>query len=137
MLDGTPQIIGYDADTGEPIYTDGSTPDVSTREIPANYVRVLDEIDPTIVKKITDTQAPNEHWTDTLTKLFTSIAAGTQQLQLMQINVNRARNGMAPLDIAGYSGFGVNIGLSPDTQKLILIGGLAVAALVLLTRSSK
>ena len=51
-----------------------------------------------------------------------------QQRQLMQINVDRAKRGEPPLDIAQYSGVGVNVGLSPQTQALVTYGGIALLA---------
>jgi hypothetical protein len=52
----------------------------------------------------------------------------------MQLNIERAKNGLPPLDIASYSGIGVNVGLSPETKNLLIYGGIALLAVFFLTR---
>ena len=99
-----------------------------------NYDAVLDQIAPGIVQKINQTQTANESWIDTLTKLVPALTMTVQQVQLMQLNVERAKNGLPPIDIASYSGVGVNVGLSPATRNLLIYGGIAVLAVLLLTR---
>ena len=99
-----------------------------------NYDAVLNEIAPGIVQKINQTQTANESWIDTLTKLVPALTMTVQQVQLMQLNIERAKNGLPPIDIASYSGVGVNVGLSPATRNLLIYGGIAVLAVLLLTR---
>ena len=99
-----------------------------------NYAAVLDEVAPGVVQKITQTQVPGESWIDTLTKLIPALAMTAQQLQLMQLNIERAKNGLPPIDIASYSGVGVNVGLSPATRNLLIYGGIALLAVLILTR---
>ena len=100
-----------------------------------NYAAVLNEIAPGIVQKINQTQTANESWIDTLTKLVPALTMTVQQVQLMQLNIERAKNGLPPIDIASYSGVGVNVGLSPATRNLLIYGGVALLAVFLLTRS--
>ncbi|NDC10665.1 MAG: hypothetical protein EBZ75_15275, partial [Oxalobacteraceae bacterium] len=71
----------------------------------------------------------------TLTKLTTAITMTAQQRQLMTLNIERAKKGLPPIDIASYSGVGVNVGLSPDTKNLLIFGGLALVAVFFLTRN--
>ena len=78
------------------------------------YAGVLDQVAPGIVQKITQTQV--------------------QQVQLMQLNIERAKGGLPPIDIASYSGVGVNVGLSPATRNLLIYGGIALVAVFFLTR---
>jgi len=54
----------------------------------------------------------------------------TQQSDINKINLERARQGQPPLD-AAYTGVGVNFGLSPATQKLVIYGGLAALAFLI------
>jgi hypothetical protein len=114
-----------------------STPDVSTAAIPLEYKQVFDAAAPGLTQKIADAQKPGESWTDTWGRIASSLLMTVQQYQLINLNTERAKKGLPPVDIASYSGVGVNIGLSPSTQQLLIFGGLAVAALVLFTRSSK
>ena len=99
------------------------------------YAAVLEQIAPGINTKINQTQTTGESWIDTLTKLVPALSMTVQQVQLMQLNIERARNGLPPIDIASYSGMGVNVGLSPATRNLLIYGGIAVIAVLLLTRS--
>lgn len=99
--------------------------DVST--VPANFAASLEAIAPNITTLIDDTQAQGESWIDTLARLGTAIVATQQQRELLQVQVERARNGLPPLNASQY-GMGVNVGVSPDTQKLIMWGGAALLA---------
>ena len=98
------------------------------------YAAVLEEIAPGINTKINQTQTANESWIDTLTKLVPALTMTVQQVQLMQLNIERAKNGLPPIDIASYSGVGVNVGLSPQTRNLLIYGGIALVAVLFLTR---
>ena len=98
------------------------------------YAGVLDQVAPGIVQKINQTQTPGESWIDTLTKLVPALTMTVQQVQLMQLNIERAKNGLPPIDIATYSGIGVNVGLSASTKNLLIYGGIALVAVLFLTR---
>jgi hypothetical protein len=134
--DATGQYLVWDEDTQEYIPA-VSTPDVSTSAIPLQYKLVFDQAAPGLTEKIAEAQKPGESWTDTYGRIASSLLMTVQQYQLINLNTERAKKGLPPVDIASYSGVGVNIGLSPSTQQLLIFGGLAVAALVLLTRSGK
>ncbi|NBS80027.1 hypothetical protein EBS57_09625 [bacterium] len=60
-----------------------------------------------------------------------------QQRQLMQINIDRAKAGLPPIDVSAYSGVGVNVGLSQGTQQLVLYLALGAGALLLLNTLMK
>ena len=114
-----------------------SIPDVSTSTFTPAQEAALDSIAPGIVKFIKQSQNPGEKWTDTFTKIATSLGLGVQQYQLMNLNVELARQGKPPIDVAAYSGAGVNVGLSAGTQQLVTYAGLALIGLVLLNMATK
>ena len=114
-----------------------STPDVSTVQMPVSYQAVFNEAGPGVVDAIKQAQNPNEKWTDTFAKIATSLGLGVQQYQLMNLNVERARQGLPPIDVARYSGAGVNIGLSAGTQQLVTYAGLALVGLLLLNMATR
>jgi hypothetical protein len=60
-----------------------------------------------------------------------------QTQQLNQINVARARQGLPPIDTSRYTGMGVNVGLTPQTQQLVMYGGLALLAVLLINSLTK
>jgi hypothetical protein len=114
-----------------------STPDVSTSTFTPAQEAALESIAPGIVKLLKESQSPGEKWTNTFTKIATSLGLGVQQYQLMNLNVELARQGKPPIDVAAYSGAGVNVGLSAGTQQLVTYAGLALIGLVLLNMATK
>jgi hypothetical protein len=114
-----------------------STPDLSTLNISATYKVALEDAAPGVTTAIDQAQKPGEAWTDTLVRILPNLTMGVQQLQLMQINVDRARKGLPPVDAQAYSGAYVNVGLDPNTQRLVTYAGLGILALFLLNRLSK
>jgi len=109
-----------------------STPDLSTFEMPVAYQVALESGAPGITQKIKDAQNPGESWADAAIRIATSLSLGIQQFQFMQINVDRARKGQPPIDAAQYSGAYVNVGLNPETQRLVTYAGIGLLALVVL-----
>ena len=75
-----------------------------------SFDAVFEEIAPGINQKISQTQTSGESWIETVEK------------------------GLPPIDIASYSGIGVNVGLSPATRNLLIYGGIALVAVIFLTR---
>lgn len=100
-----------------------------------NYDKVLNDVAPGIVQRINQTQVGGESWIDTLTKLVPALTMTAQQVQLMQLNIERAKKGLPPIDIAAYTGIGVNVGLSESTKSLLIYGGVALIAVLFLTKS--
>lgn len=98
------------------------------------YDKVLNEVAPGIVQKIKETQQDGESWIDTLVKVVPALTMTAQQVQLMQLNIERAKKGLPPVDIASYSGIGVNVGLSESTKNLLIYAGVALVAVFFLTR---
>jgi hypothetical protein len=114
-----------------------STPDVSTVQMPNDFQVVFEQAGPGTVAALKAAQNPNERWTDTFAKIATNLGLGVQQYQLMNLNVQRARQGLPPIDVAAYAGAGVNVGLSAGTQQLVTYAGLALIGLVLLNMATK
>jgi len=114
-----------------------STPDLSTYVIPVDYKIALDEAAPGVTTAVAQAQKPGENWTDTLVRILPNLTMGVQQIQLMQINTDRARKGLPPLDARAYSGAYVNVGLDPDTQRLVTYAGLGLLALFVLNMATR
>jgi hypothetical protein len=114
-----------------------STPDLSTFAMPVTYKVALEDAAPGVTTAIDEAQKPGESWTQTLVRILPNLTMGVQQLQLMQINVDRARKGLPPVDAQAYSGAYVNVGLDPNTQRLVTYAGLGLLALFVLNRLSK
>lgn len=86
---------------------------------------------------VAQNQTPGESWTDTLQKVLTGIVATNQQRELMQINIERAKAGLPPVDINAYSGLGVNVGLSQGTQQLVTYALLGLGAILIFNTLAK
>lgn len=81
---------------------------------------------------ISQNQAQGESWIDSAQKILTGLLMSEQQRNLMRLNIERARQGLPPLDIAQYTGVGVNVGLSQGTQQLVTYALVAGGLLLLL-----
>jgi len=114
-----------------------STPDLSTFVIPVDYKLALEEAAPGVTTAVAQAQKPGENWTDALMRIIPNLTMGIQQIQLMQINTDRARKGLPPLDARAYSGAYVNVGLDPNTQRLVTYAGLGILALFVLNMATK
>lgn len=98
----------------------------------AAFKESFNEIAPGVNSMAESAAIPGESYIDTLARIMSSIAMTAQQVKLMQINIDNARNGRPPIDTAAYSGIGVNVGLSSGTQQLVMYGGLALLAILAL-----
>jgi hypothetical protein len=101
---------------------------VINSDLTPTWTVALESIAPTVTQKIATQQQRDEPWWETWSRIASSVVMAKQQRDLMQINVDRAKRGEPPLDIAQYSGVGVNVGLSSQTQQLVTYGGLALLA---------
>lgn len=96
--------------------------------IPPQYQTQLEKDAPGITQIVASQQAPTESWIDSLSRLLPTLAATYQQKQLLDVQVDRARQGLPPLNTNQY-GAGINVGVSQDTQKLLMYGAIGLGAL--------
>lgn len=97
-------------------------------DLTPTWTVALESVAPTVTQKIVSQQQENEPWWETWSRIASSVVMAKQQRDLMQINVDRAKKGLPPLDMAQYTGVGVQVGLSSQTQQLVTYGGLALLA---------
>jgi hypothetical protein len=97
-----------------------------------DYSQSLETIAPGLPDEVAKNQNPGEPWYESLARLLPILATTYQQRQLLSVQVERARQGLAPLDVSAYAA-GVNVGISPEVKQLLIIGGLAIAGLVALS----
>lgn len=123
-----PQMLGYDANTNTFIDILGQH---WAFDASGNATAVADDyVNPWIpTSTVIDQKNPNtgNDWATLASQTLTAI----QTYQLNQINVERARQGLPPLNTAAY-GTGINVGLSPQTQQLVMYGGIALLAILLI-----
>ena len=97
----------------------------------SGYAPVFDYVAPGFNEMVNNQQQPGESWIDSAARLVTIIAATDQQRQLLQVQVDRAKQGLPPLNISQYAA-GVQVGVSSDLKNLLVVGGLGVLAVMLL-----
>ncbi len=96
------------------------------------YQQSLMAADPTLAQAVSNVQAPSENYFDAMLRAVNTLILADSQRRLLAVQLDRAKAGLAPLD-SGQYGLGVNVGLSPETQRSLMIGagvvGLALLAL--------
>lgn len=95
----------------------------------ADFALSLETIAPNVTTLVDSQREGGESWFDTLARLLPSIVATDQQRRLLNIQTERAKQGLPPLDTSQY-GVGVRVGLSEDSKQLLIYGGVALVALV-------
>ncbi len=78
----------------------------------------------------------------TLIQLYQAGRTTDVQDQLLQLNIQRAQQGKAPISLEMVGGAslvqpGVNVSLSPETKQMLMIGGAGLAAILLMKRKGK
>jgi hypothetical protein len=97
--------------------------------LPTQWDMSLETLAPGVGQLIESQQGHTESWYDALARLLPVMAATYQQKQLLSVQVERARQGLPPLDVSNYAP-GVNVGLDEKTQRLLIIGGVVALAVL-------
>lgn len=101
-----------------------------------NYGEAIDKIVPGLPREVPMTGTVLE-WVNALSMAARTYAITDAQRRLLNIQVDRAQQGLEPLDSSQY-GVGVNVGVAADTRTMmIVLGGVAALALVLATRRGR
>lgn len=102
-------------------------------ELSDDYLRAVDQVAPGIVTQAERIQIPGESFVDSLSRAITTLAMADAQRQLLKVQIQRASQGLPPLNTSQYGvGANVNVGVSSDTQRMLLIGaGILAAAFAL------
>lgn len=114
--------------------TDGQTTD----DLSPQWSASLDATAPGISAVITQQQAPGESWYDSLARALPIVATTVQQGQILQVQMDRAKQGLPPLDASQFGiGVNANVGLSADTKQLLTYAGIGVAIMFLMHHSKR
>ena len=104
-------------------------------ELSDEYLRAMDETAPGIVQQAEAIRLPWESALDSITRAITTLAMADAQRKLLSVQVQRASQGLPPLNSAQYGiGASVNVGLSPDVQRMLWIGGAGLLAVLVLPK---
>ena len=123
-----PKMVGYDVQTNT--FIDSAGQHWAFDQM-GNATFVADDYVNPWVPTATQIDQKNPNTGNDWLNLASSALTALQTYQLNQINVNRARQGLPPLNTASYAS-GINVGLNPQTQQLVMYGGIALLAILLI-----
>lgn len=92
--------------------------------------------DPSTAQQIDAAMQTGQSWISAALNVAQNALLADSQRRLLNVQIERARNGQPPLDSSQY-GLGVNVGLSPQTMKLVGLGIGAALLLYVLTRKGR
>jgi hypothetical protein len=95
------------------------------------YANAIAAQDPALNATVNAARLPGEDYINAALRVAQSYVLADSQRKLLNVQMQRAQQGLPPLD-SGQYGLGVSMGLSPDTQKLLLYGVGALALVMLL-----
>lgn len=100
----------------------------------SNYQPTLDTIAPGFTAQMTaQTGSPGEAWYTTAMRTASTLVMTDYQRKILNLQLQRAQNGQPPLDMSNF-GVGVSVGMSPEVQKLVMLGVGAIVLVMLMNR---
>lgn len=100
-----------------------------------DYAAVLETITPGLNTFAEKQAVPGDEWWETVARAATAVVMTDYQRQLLQVQIDRAKQGLPPLPMDQY-GVGVSVGVAPSAQQsgaylLLGIGALMILAKML------
>ena len=97
------------------------------------FVPVIETVAPGITEIANQIAVEGESWISAISRAMTTVAMADYQRRILNAQLERARQGLPPLQPSEYAP-AINVGLSPQTRNLLIYGGLALVAVLLLRR---
>lgn len=112
--------------------------DFGATEITPDYAASFSTIAPGFTEQITAQTGPSaeEPWWQVAMRTLSTVVVTDYQRRLLNIQLDRARQGLPPLNTSQY-GVGVQVGMDPNVQKMLIIGGVGLFALLMLMRRGR
>lgn len=87
----------------------------------------------TVLDPSTPVAGGSGSWADALKTIVPTLVQGYNQQRILSLQIDRAKQGMPPLDLSSYTGdASIKAGLDSSSQKtLLIVAGILAAALVL------
>lgn len=89
----------------------------------------IETIAPGLPAVAEEIRVAGEDWISAISRAMGTVAMADYQRRLLNVQLDRARQGLPPLDASQY---GVGVNVQAPQLNLLLIGGLALAAVLLL-----
>jgi hypothetical protein len=118
--------IEYPITTSVPTYGTAATEE-------RNYVPAIENVAPGITEIANQIAVEGESWISAISRAMTTVAMADYQRRILNAQLERARQGLPPLQSSEYAP-AINVGLSPQTRNLLIYGGIALVAVLLLRR---
>jgi len=97
------------------------------------FVPAIESVAPGITEVANRIAVEGESWISAISRAMTTVAMLESQRQIIKAQMERASKGLPPMQPSEYAP-AINVGLSPQTRSLLIYGGLALVAVLLLRR---
>lgn len=97
------------------------------------FVPAIETVAPGITEVANRIAVEGESWISAISRAMTTVAMLESQRQIIKAQMERASKGLPPMQPSEYAP-AINVGLSPQTRSLLIYGGLALVAVLLLRR---
>jgi len=118
--------IEYPITTSVPTYGTAATED-------RGFIPAIETAAPGITEIANRIATEGESWISAISRAMTMVSMADYQRRLLNAQLDRARQGLPPLNASEYAP-AINVGLSPQTRNLLIYGGIALVAVLLLRR---
>ena len=126
MNEDLSEPIGTYPVTTTPTYGTATTED-------RGFIPAIESAAPGLVEVANRIAVEGESWINAISRAMTTVAMADYQRRIINAQLERARQGLPPLQPSEYAP-AINVGLSPQTRNLLIYGGLALVAVLLLRR---
>ena len=96
---------------------------------PVDYAVTFESIAPGLTSLAEQSRSDGESWISAIERILPVVAASKLQSDLIRLQLEQAKNGLPPIDMANY-GIGVNAKVGIDAQTMYLIGGVLLAVVL-------
>lgn len=100
---------------------------------PADFIESFNLVAPGFNEQVAAQATSDKPWYETALAALSGLVMTDYQRKILNLQLDRAAKGLPALDASAF-GVGVNVGLSPDVKKLLLLGGAALLAVLVLKR---
>jgi hypothetical protein len=104
------------------------TPEAEER----NWIPTIEQIAPGLADVADRIRVQGEGWIEALSRAAGQVAMADYQRRLLNVQLERARQGLPPLDASQY-GVGVNV-QAPQLNTLLILGAVGIVAVLVLLR---
>lgn len=91
----------------------------------------VDTIAPGLASVAEEIRVSGEDWISAISRAMGTVAMADYQRRLLNVQLERARQGLPPLNSSQY---GVGVNVEAPQLNLLILGGLALGAVLLLRR---